>query len=237
MSERVEVSSWYNRYSERQLETGVNLRHYTIINELIGAGLKRDSRVLEIGCGVGTLTGLMLKYVRRGRIVSTDISDESVEIARKLYAGTGRAEFIATDMKDFSYPAKFDFIVLADVLEHIPTGQHADLFARIAEHMHERSLIFINLPHPKALDYIRAHKPELLQIIDQSIPANSLLNDVYGSGLMLLDYSSRSIFNMESDYAMIWLKKDSPVTLKPLPKRCLILHKLRARVRFFLSSF
>jgi trans-aconitate 2-methyltransferase len=236
MSDKVEVSNWYNRYSERQLKTGVNLRHYTIINELIGAGLKRNSRVLEIGCGVGILTGLMLRYLRRGMVVSTDISDESVEIARQLYGGTRRAEFIATDMKGFSHPGKFDFIVLADVLEHIPASEHADLFARIAEHMHEKSLIFINLPHPKALDYIRIHKPELLQIIDQSIPANSLINDVYSNGLRLIEYSSRSIFDMESDYAMIWLKLDSPVTLCPLPKRCIIMKKLRARIRFLLSS-
>ena len=93
MSDKVEVSNWYNSYSVRQLKTGVNLRHYTIINELIGAGLKRNSRVLEIGCGVGTLTGLMLRYLRRGMVVSTDISDESVEIARQLYGGTRRAEF------------------------------------------------------------------------------------------------------------------------------------------------
>lgn len=236
MSNKVEVSSWYNRYSARQLKTGVNLRHYTIINELIDKGLKRDSKVLEIGCGVGILTGLMLKHVKRGMIVSTDISDESVEIARKLYGSSGRSEFITTDMKGFSYPAKFDFIVLADVLEHIPAAEHANLFARIAEHMHEKSLVFIHLPHPKALDFIRINKPELLQIIDQSIAANSLLNDVYGSGLMLLEYSSRSIFDRESDYAMIWLKPDGPVTLSPLPKRCIILHKLRARFRFFLSS-
>jgi trans-aconitate 2-methyltransferase len=237
MNEKTEVSSWYNTYSKRQLKTGVNLRHFTIINELIRNGLKSNSSVLEIGCGVGTLTGLMLRYITRGSIVSTDISDESIGIAKQLYSQRGRAEFFTTDMKDFSYPSKFDFIVLADVLEHIPVDQHAALFATISAHMHEGSRIFINLPHPKALDFMREHNPELLQIIDQSIAANSLLNDAYSGGLMLLSYASKSIFDKESDYAMIWLKKDGPVRLKPLPKRSVIIHKLRARLRFYISSF
>lgn len=39
--------------------------------------------MLEIGCGVGTLTELLSQYITRGSMVAVDISTESVEIARK----------------------------------------------------------------------------------------------------------------------------------------------------------
>jgi trans-aconitate 2-methyltransferase len=236
MRESVEVKSWYNDYSEKQVRVGVNLRHYTIMNEVIKAGLKRNSKVLEIGCGVGTLTELLHRYVKRGKIVSTDISDQSIAIARNRFGNSGRNEFITTDMKGFSYRGKFDFIILADVLEHIPYEQHSDLFARIVAHMHKSSLIFINLPHPRALDYIRTHNPALLQIIDQSISADTLMNNIYNNGLIILSYVSCSIFDKETDYAMIWLKKDGPITLRPLPKSTIILRKIRERIKFLLAS-
>ena len=211
--------------------------HYTLINELISGGLKRSSSVLEVGCGVGTLTSLLHPFINRGKIVAADISDQSVAIASERFAKSQRVEFIATDVMKFQYPAKFDYIVLADVIEHIPVEQHRELFKILASHMHDSSMIFINIPHPQALDYARQHNPGQLQIIDQSIGADRLMDDVYHNDLTLVSYKSYSLFDREYDYAMIWLRKKGQVTLDPLPKSCIIRRKTAARVRFFLSKF
>lgn len=203
---------------------------------LIGAGLLRRHRVLEIGCGIGTLTGLLARYLRKGEILAVDISPESVEIARKRLSHTSNVRFLVTDMTDFDHNEVFDFIILPDVLEHIPVDQHRMLFRTLADHMHDNSVIVIHIPHPRALDYIRMTDPDRMQIIDQSLEADILLGDAVANGLSLISYRSYSLFDHEDDYAFISLRKKGPVTLSPLPKSRIIIRKLVSRTRFFLRT-
>jgi len=235
MKTNKEIKNWYNVFSKKQLTTGTNLRHYTIINHLINSGLKKNSAVLEIGCGIGTLTGLLHKYLKKGKLVVTDISDDSIKIAKKRISKSENIDFFTTDMKDFEYPKKFDFIVLPDVLEHIPIEQHQGLFKILVKHMHNKSILLINIPHPKAIDYIREHTPEKLQIIDQALSADTLLKDAYSNDLLLINYTSYSIFNKGDDYALIRFKKNNNITLTPIPKSVIIRKKFIARINFLLA--
>ena len=73
-----QVEEFYNTFKEHQKKLGVNIRHRTIFKNLRKAGLKNDSKVLEIGCGIGTVSGLILKYISQGSFVGVDISIESI---------------------------------------------------------------------------------------------------------------------------------------------------------------
>jgi trans-aconitate 2-methyltransferase len=230
-----QIGKWYDGFAGRQVKTSVNLRHYKIMEFLISAGLSRKDRVLEIGCGIGTLTGLLVRYLGKGEIVAVDISPESVEIARKRLSHASNVRFMVSDMTDFNHTEVFDFIILPDVLEHIPVDQHSRLFRTLADHMHDNSVILIHIPHPRALDYIRATNPGQMQIIDQSVEADTLLADAYANGLTLISYNSYSLFDREHDYAVISLRKKNAVTLSPLPNRSIISRKLLSRTRLFLS--
>lgn len=236
MESREEIKKWYNTFSEKQVATGTNLRHFTIFNKLIGAGLRRNHAVLEIGCGIGTLTKLIYGYLKSGELVATDISDESIEIARKRIPPSKRINFLVTDMVGFSYAKSFDFIVLPDVLEHIPLEQHKALFGIMSKHMHQESIMMINIPHPKALDFIRTHTPEKLQIIDQSIAADTMINNAYTTDLELINYISYSLFNKENDSILIRFKKKDAITLTPLSKLEIIRRKSIERFRYFLAN-
>ena len=138
-------------------------------------------------------------------------------------------------MTDFEYPQKFDFILFPDVLEHIPLEQHENLFAIVSKHMHDNSIILINIPHPKALDYIRLNMPEKLQIIDQSISAHSLIKNAYSSDLELINYTSYSLFNKENDSVLVRFKKSTEITLTPLSKIEIIRRKLIERIKYYLA--
>ncbi len=236
MSSNNDIRKWYNNFSKAQLSTGVNLRHYRIMNHLSDYGLKNDSTVLEIGCGIGTLTGLIHRVVRKGKLVATDISDESIEIAKNRIPKSTSIEFVVTDMQDFTHAIKFDFVVLPDVLEHIPMEQHDQLFKNIAALMHENSVIVIHIPHPKALDYSRKYTPEILQIVDQSITAKQMIDSTYKNDLVLIDYKSYSVFNNVPDYVLATFRKEYAVTLKSLPKSIIIFRKLTARLRFYFAK-
>lgn len=204
------VKNWYNSYVGRQQEFGVNIRHRTIIKKAVENGLKSTSKVLEIGCGIGTLTGLICEKTKEGKVLAADISDESIKKAKELLSSFNNIELKVSDMSDFSVNEKFDFVVLPDVLEHIPIEQHDNLFRVLSEHTHEESKILINLPHPTFIEWLAINKPELMQIIDQPVHSNVLCANAYKHNFILHSLDSYGLYQIEPDYQWIVFKKNVP---------------------------
>lgn len=59
------------------------------------AGLAASDCVLEVGCGTGSLTGLLAGRV--GRVVTVDVDDAMVEIARKQLSSCDNVRWLTTD--------------------------------------------------------------------------------------------------------------------------------------------
>lgn len=201
------VSHFYDDYTEQQFKKGIHIRHRTILKNLKKAGLQANSNVLEIGCGIGTVTRLIARATPQGNVLAVDISPKSIEMARKFNSKFSHVEFAVSDMTDFERSEKFDFVVLPDVIEHIPLEQHPHLFQTIAKHLHENSVVAINIPHPLYLTWLREHQPEKLQIIDQPIHTDQLLQNTYAAGLYLHKLESYSLFLEINDYQWIILKQ------------------------------
>ena len=107
-----QVKEYYDTFKEHQKQLGINIRHRTIFKNLKSAGLKPNSNVLEIGCGIGTVSNLILKYITEGSFVGLDISPESITLAKNRLSKYTNARFVVSDMSDFTSELKFDFIVL-----------------------------------------------------------------------------------------------------------------------------
>lgn len=205
-----EVVKYYDEFKSHQKKLGINIRHRTIFKNLKNAGLQPNSTVLEIGCGIGTVSHLILKYLAHGRFVGVDISPQSIEHARMYNAAFKNAEFVVSDMKGFQHNLKFDFVVLPDVLEHIPVDQHAELFRTIAAHSHDKTVILINIPEPYTLDWTRRNHPENLQIIDQSLSMQDLCNNVYPAGFYMFSMTPYGLQYEHEEYLAIVLKRNMP---------------------------
>ncbi|MFZ4784076.1 MAG: class I SAM-dependent methyltransferase [Flavobacteriales bacterium] len=180
---RKQIADFYDQYSDQQKKIWVNIRHRSIMQRLQKNGLDTTSNVLEIGCGVGTLTSLLVK--KAGKVLAIDISPTSIELAKKNLCNRSNIQFLVSDMSDFTSTEKFDLIVLPDVLEHIPIEQHAALFATLKRVLASHGKICIHIPDPYALEWIRKHTPELMQIIDQSLYTDQLLDAIYPHQLTL----------------------------------------------------
>ena len=214
-----EVSEFYNDYSVQQKNLGVSVRHRIIYNNLLDLGLNSSSKVLEIGCGIGTVSSLIIKKVKdQGVFVGCDISDESINIANKNY-GSKNVSFVCTDMSDFTHNEKFDFIVFPDVLEHIPVEQHKNLFEKVANVCHKGTKVLINIPHPDFLNWIRINEPHLLQIIDQSLSMQDLLNNTYPNGFQLYSIEPYAIHTKENNYFKVILVLDNEVKSKSIKSK------------------
>ena len=86
------------------------------------------ARVLEAGCGVGAQTVTLATNSPAARIVSIDISPESLAAARERTraAGVGNVVFQRADIYALPFaPASFDHVFACFVLEHVPRPAEA----------------------------------------------------------------------------------------------------------------
>ncbi len=232
-----DVINFYDKYVERQRRVGVNLRHYTIINYLVSAGLGKTSQILEIGCGIGTLTGLIGKIARNGKVVATDISPVSINEAQSRLNHLKNVSCLVSDLSNLNNTSPFDFVVLADVLEHIPVEDYDQLFKRIAELTHKGSKIIIHIPHPDTIKYIRRTNPEQLQVIDQALTSAELTPFFNQHGFVIHKYLPHSLFHKEFDAVFIELHKEGTADFHPLSKVEIIIRKLVNRIHYQLNKF
>src|SRR5215211_321747 len=75
------AANFYDDFLASQIKSGINDRIYTLYRKVLGLGLKTDDSVLEAGCGIGTLTFLLSRKVRRGVIEAFDPSPKSIAFA------------------------------------------------------------------------------------------------------------------------------------------------------------
>ncbi len=229
-----DVSKYYDSEwakLEKEKLTGINSRHRYIIKYLIENGMKSNHSVLEIGCGIGTLSSFICSKLKKGKLTGVDISPETIEQNKTRYKHLNNVEFIVSDMTDFSIDEKYDIIILPDVLEHIPIEAHDNIFKTIKNLIKPDGFIFINIPNPYALEYLHVHHKELLQIIDQPIYTNILLNTVYKYDFYIDNLKTYAVFYEEPDYQMMVLKpRKAFESMKVKPKFNVLFNSLKLRI-------
>jgi trans-aconitate 2-methyltransferase len=197
------VTEFYNEFATRQIRTGVNLRHRTILHLLKKAGLKKHHRLLELGCGTGMLTGLLASYLKKGDILGVDISNESIDHARSVHSKRKNMRFMTSDLMELELTEVFDYIVLPDVLEHIPEEAHPGLFRIIRKLAHDETIVFIHIPSPAYQDYLKEFDPGQLQIIDLPVKASSIVENAESAGFYLIRFEEYPLYIKENDYRQI----------------------------------
>lgn len=225
------VSDFYDDFSQKQIKTGVNIRHYYLAKKLKKYGIKKAENVLEIGCGIGTFTSLIAKAAKNAKITGADISEKNIQYAEKWHKDP-RFKFIVSDFAGkVNIDQKFDFIVLADVIEHIPIEKYNVLFSNISALSHSNTIVFINIPHPEAIKYIRRTNPEALQVVDQSVTQDLLLPHLLENNFSLIFMEEYSLIHYEHDYVLYLLRKGNKKieNFSNFPKLKIILKKFRNR--------
>jgi len=109
-------------YSERETQ---RLQEQSLILENLlhsGTSYPRDSRVLEVGCGVGAQTLILLRRNPGIHLTSIDMSAESLQKAREKVEEMGydNVEFLHENILDHRLePGSFDHLFICFVLEHL----------------------------------------------------------------------------------------------------------------------
>ncbi len=206
------IINFYDDYSTQQVELGINERQHAILNGIKKIALSQQSslNILEIGCGIGTMTELLATNFQKSKIIALDISPVSIEIAKVKYKENKNISFYVADVCEFDFKNQiFDIIVLPDVIEHIPIEDHSILFKKLEQILNLNGFIYINIPNPYYLEWVHENRPELLQVIDQPLFLDKLVPDIYNNKLHIHTLETYSIWVKDSDYLKIILKKNN----------------------------
>jgi trans-aconitate 2-methyltransferase len=236
--EKEKVVSFYDQFAEKQQKTGINSRHLSILDKVKAAGLQSDHRILEVGCGIGTVSHLLATQVKNGSVLAVDISPESIEKAKKLWKSQSNLNFEVSDMSDFEKKGQtFDFFIFPDVLEHIPVDQHFRLFQNIQKHSHPDSVIFIHIPAPRYLQWMIDNEPAKLQVIDQPLDSGDLIKNITANGFFLEKMETYSLFFEEKDYQYFIFRSSKPLlSSTPRSKWVVLKERLRIRLKYGLTK-
>jgi trans-aconitate 2-methyltransferase len=222
-------SQFYDNFIPYQIESGINDRIYGLYKKVCNSGITHKDCILEIGCGIGSLTYLLSKKVKKGKIEAIDISPKSIEYAKK-HLKRKNISFAAADILDFeSENLKFDKILLFDVLEHIPEENHILIFEKIGKWMNDDSVLLINLPNPNYILFDIKNNPEALQEIDNPVFLNKLSNVLDITSLDISYFETYSIW-VKDDYQFLTVKKKTAFVKRELSKHQNILVKLYVRL-------
>jgi trans-aconitate 2-methyltransferase len=230
------VKNFYNHFVNYQTKSGLNERIFSLYRRLVGMGLRSSTKILELGCGIGTLTFLLSKKVKTGYIESVDISDESIRHAQSKISNSNIHFSVADIVHYIPKGEQFDFILLFDILEHIPLDLHGELFQNLSNICSKHTKILINIPNPEYIFYDQQYNPTVLQVIDQAIPLRAFVENTEKFGLTITLFETYSIW-VKKDYQFLVLEKKTEFQEEKLSHERSILQKIQHRLKQYFITW
>jgi 2-polyprenyl-3-methyl-5-hydroxy-6-metoxy-1,4-benzoquinol methylase len=93
--------------------------------------------ILDFGCGIGKLTGLLAKNFQHSNVVGYDISEESLAVAAKENSGVANILFVHKITLD----RKYDYIIVSNVFHHIDYMRHEQTLHRLKQRLKSKGKI------------------------------------------------------------------------------------------------
>lgn len=132
----------FDNYNEYWLMRGFHepsLKRAKIISKNINSGL----RILDIGCGDGTIIDFIFKNNSPSKIVGIDISKEAVNYTKKRGYEAYKMDVFSQEFIDFLNKNEFDYIIITEVLEHVIDSEKVILTLK----KYSYRAIFISIPN------------------------------------------------------------------------------------------
>lgn len=107
-------------------------------------------RVLELGCGPGTVTRML--HAKGCRVTGMDMDEQALEVCRPFCERVIQADLSAPGWVDAVAGEVFDVVVLADVLEHLIAPQ--DLLGQLQTLLTGNGYVVLSVPNASHLTVV-----------------------------------------------------------------------------------
>jgi trans-aconitate 2-methyltransferase len=114
-------------------------------------GLSDDATVLDVGCGTGRVTELLLELVPSGRVIAIDASPEMVALARRRLGD--RAQVFCQDVLELDLSEPVDAIISTATLHWV--SDHDRLWRRLAQALRPGGRLEVQCGGQGNLDSVR----------------------------------------------------------------------------------
>ena len=195
------IAAYYDAGYESCLRdyVGTNTR-IRMANEFLLTHLRRlrPTRVLEVGCGIGSTSYLICEECNWVEVVGVDLSEKRIETARRLFPHD-RLQFHVSAMDAIAVDGTFGAIVMMDVYEHIPRARvHAfhDVLARM---LAPGGSILLTTPSPLHQARLAATRPDALQIVDETIGVEDIAELARAIGGTITSFNYKAVWH-SNDY-------------------------------------
>jgi len=83
------------------------------------AGIGPDDKVLDIGCGTGTLTARIARLAQKGKVVGLDPSVEMLDVARAKAAPFGNVSLVRGRAEEMGFTSEFSLAYSSNALQWV----------------------------------------------------------------------------------------------------------------------
>lgn len=202
------IISYYDDHVKNKLNDYINFnpRIEYAWKTIIKYAPKNPTRILEVGCGMGSISERMHVYWPNALITGIDISTQSIQLADKLFADD-KLNFKESILTPDTFDEEFDLIVFMDVYEHIAVEDRNDVHAALLKILRNKGRIVLSVPTPHNLNWSLINKPETMQPVDEHISFDVISKLADATQTEVILYEVKNVWNV-GDYAHIVLEKN-----------------------------
>jgi SAM-dependent methyltransferase len=123
---------------------GVQSKWHHLKFERVARELEGHTRVLDVGCGPGTLAG---NFVSDHDWVGTDLSTRQIEYARRTYGATGARFYRAMPAAVPAHEGPFDAVTMVELIEHLPQPAVDETLAQALDRLRPGGKLVVTTPN------------------------------------------------------------------------------------------
>ncbi len=129
--------------ASNMIEYQEHLARYTFAKKFI----KKDDIGLDIACGTGYGTSMLLADTRAKKMTGVDISEEAIVYAKQHFSDKG-LEFVKHDAAETGFPKNsFDVIVSFETIEHLERSKAARLIENLYYLLKDDGTLIMSCPN------------------------------------------------------------------------------------------
>ncbi len=117
----------FSKEEQDRLRTQAQYAEYSVYKDV---NFSEAKRVIEIGCGIGAQSEILLRRFPNLELVSVDLNDKQLDAAKKTFKDNKRIQFHKMDAQDLKLEERFDGAFICWLLEHVPEPQKVLMEAR-----------------------------------------------------------------------------------------------------------